>query len=95
MSHIDRESLIRYLQDQLEGHTIKLPMDLVVNIVINEINRFPGANLTHIDRIRSMSEEELATWLYNQYQKLKDHPGAAKEAIIYEWVKWLKSPIGP
>lgn len=84
---------------------IELPADLDAEAVqrcIETVHNFPAANVrenvqpkTNADRIRAMSDEELAEWLASVtdcHLCPIDDCGGAGDMCTATWLDWLQSP---
>ena len=48
---------------------------------------------TNADRIRSMTDEELAEWLFRQAMRTKLTSAEFEKPVVDAWIKWLKTPV--
>lgn len=97
MDLIDREQLKSTIRKMVE-----IPNETRAQ-VIGAISRAKAVPLTNADRIRSMTDEELAASLaktiievtlhaHNMVEALNDVPTELLENIAEEYLKWLQQP---
>jgi hypothetical protein len=90
--------------DELSKLTIYIEPKDIVNRVLDE-EEYKGKTLrewadsltnpkTNADRIRAMTDEELAKWLARIEWDAYQHPRAMTEySMRMAWLDWLKSPV--
>ena len=66
---------------------VEMKMDEVNDLMVEGLKRVKRQ--TNADRIRSMTDEELAEWMVH---KTEGNGFKGYEQSVLAWLKWLKSP---